>query len=101
MPASWSNVDKDKFVFNDRSKGAWHGFLLGSGLGVVVGAFLGWAESGWCEDPTCHDDYPVGDILAGVGIMAGIFGGLGIGMGWAVGSKEFYLISHPKADEKE
>jgi hypothetical protein len=33
--------------------------------------------------------------------MAGIFGGLGISMGWAVGSKEFYLISHPKADEKE
>jgi hypothetical protein len=75
--------------------------LLGAGLGAVVGAFLGWAVSGWCEDPTYHDDYPVGDILAEAGIMAGIFGGLGISMGWAVGSKEFYLISHPKADEKE
>ena len=53
------------------------------------------------EDPRYSDDYPVGNILGGAAIMACIFGGLGITMGWIIGNRDLYIISGPKADERE
>jgi len=102
LPVNYSNADINKIVFTDRSKGAWDGFLLGAGLGAVIGVFLGWAVSDWGgADPRYSDDFPAKNMLAGAGIMAGIFGGLGITIGWVIGDKDFYIISNPKADERE
>lgn len=59
LPVSYSTADIDKIIFTDRLKGAWDGFLLGAGLGAVIGALLGWAVSDWCgADPRYSDDFP-------------------------------------------
>ena len=93
---NYPNTDINQIVFSDGKRGAWDGFRIGSGLGLLFGVGLCTLMS--LVMPGGSNDYPV-DCALKAGLTLGLISGLvGIGIGAKVGHTHVYMIS--SYDEK-